>query len=41
MLIGVHARVEGLILLANSAREFRRLPGVQVENRMDDGGCPG
>jgi tRNA(fMet)-specific endonuclease VapC len=32
MLIGAHARAEGLILVTNNAREFSRLPGVQCEN---------
>jgi tRNA(fMet)-specific endonuclease VapC len=32
MLIGAHARAEGLIVVTNNAREFRRLPGVRVEN---------
>jgi len=41
MLIGAHARAEGLIVVTNNAREFRRLPGVRVENWMDDGCSPG
>jgi tRNA(fMet)-specific endonuclease VapC len=41
MLIGAHARAEGLIVVTNDAREFRPLPGVQVENWVDDGGSPG
>ena len=32
MLIGAHARAEGLTIVTNNAREFRRLPGVRVEN---------
>jgi tRNA(fMet)-specific endonuclease VapC len=32
MLIGAHARAEGLTIVTNNAREFERLPGVQVEN---------
>ncbi|MFI5024225.1 MAG: type II toxin-antitoxin system VapC family toxin [Alphaproteobacteria bacterium] len=32
MLIGAHARAEGLIVVTNNAREFRRLPGLRVEN---------
>ena len=32
MLIGAHARAEGLIVVTNNEREFRRLPGVRVEN---------
>jgi len=40
MLIGVHARAEGLIIVTNNAREFRRLPGLRVENWVDEGGSP-
>jgi tRNA(fMet)-specific endonuclease VapC len=32
MLIGAHARAEGLVVVTNNAREFRRLPGLRVEN---------
>jgi tRNA(fMet)-specific endonuclease VapC len=32
ILIGAHARAEGLTVVTNNAREFERLPGVQVEN---------
>lgn len=32
MLIGAHARAEGLIVVTNNTREFPRLPGVRVEN---------
>jgi len=32
MQIGGHARSEGLILVTNNMREFRRMPGVRVEN---------
>ncbi len=32
MLIGAHARAEGLIVVTNNAREFRRMPGIRVEN---------
>ncbi|MGD9617816.1 MAG: type II toxin-antitoxin system VapC family toxin [Alphaproteobacteria bacterium] len=32
MLIGGHARSEGLILVTNNVREFARMPGLQVEN---------
>jgi tRNA(fMet)-specific endonuclease VapC len=32
MLIGAHARSEGLIVVTNNAREFERMPGVRVEN---------
>ena len=31
MLIGAHARAEGLTVVTNNAREFRRLPGLRVE----------
>jgi tRNA(fMet)-specific endonuclease VapC len=37
MLMGAHARAEGLIVVTNNAREFRRLPGVSVENWVGDG----
>jgi tRNA(fMet)-specific endonuclease VapC len=32
MLIGAHARAEGLIVVTNNVREFRRVPGLRVEN---------
>jgi tRNA(fMet)-specific endonuclease VapC len=32
MLIGAHARSEGLILVTNNRREFDRMPGLLVEN---------
>ena len=32
MLIGAHARAEGLTLVTNNSREFRRIPGLLVEN---------
>lgn len=32
MLIGAHARAEGLTLVTNNVREFRRMPGLRVEN---------
>lgn len=32
MLIGAHARSEGLILATSNTREFERMPGLQVEN---------
>jgi tRNA(fMet)-specific endonuclease VapC len=38
MLIGAHARAEGLIVVTNNAREFQRLPGLRVENWMSDSG---
>jgi tRNA(fMet)-specific endonuclease VapC len=32
MQIGGHGRSEGLILVTNNLREFRRMPGLRVEN---------
>lgn len=32
MLIGGHARSEGLIVVTNNMREFERMPGLRVEN---------
>ncbi len=32
LLIGAHARAEGLTLVTNNEREFRRIPGLLVEN---------
>jgi tRNA(fMet)-specific endonuclease VapC len=32
ILIGAHARSEGLILVTNNRREFDRMPGLRVEN---------
>jgi len=32
MLIGAHARSEGLIVVTNNMREFQRMPGLRVEN---------
>jgi tRNA(fMet)-specific endonuclease VapC len=32
MLIGAHARAEGLVVVTNNAREFQRVPGLRVEN---------
>jgi tRNA(fMet)-specific endonuclease VapC len=32
MLIGAHARSEGLILVTNNVREFARVPGLRVDN---------
>ncbi len=40
MLIGAHARAEGLIIVTNNVSEFRRLPGVRVENWVDEDGSP-
>lgn len=32
LLIGAHARAEGLTLVTNNTREFERMPGLRVEN---------
>jgi tRNA(fMet)-specific endonuclease VapC len=32
MLIGAHARSEGLTLVTNNVREFQRIPGLRVDN---------
>jgi tRNA(fMet)-specific endonuclease VapC len=32
MLIGAHARSEGLIVVTNNRREFDRIPGLRIEN---------
>jgi tRNA(fMet)-specific endonuclease VapC len=32
MLIAAHARAEGLTIVTNNIREFRRIPGMQIEN---------
>jgi tRNA(fMet)-specific endonuclease VapC len=32
MLIGAHARSEGLILVTNNIRKFQRMPGLRVDN---------
>jgi tRNA(fMet)-specific endonuclease VapC len=32
VLIGAHARSEGLVLVTNNVREFRRIPGLRVDN---------
>jgi tRNA(fMet)-specific endonuclease VapC len=32
MLIGAHARSEGLMLVSNNVREFQRMPGLLVVN---------
>ena len=37
MLIGGHARSEGLILVTNHIREFARMPGLQLENWVGEG----
>ncbi len=37
MLIGAHARSEGLIVVTNNLREFARMPGLRVENWVEAG----
>jgi tRNA(fMet)-specific endonuclease VapC len=32
MLIGAHARSQGLMLVTNNVREFQRIPGLLVDN---------
>lgn len=32
MMIGAHARSEGLVLVSNNLREFERIPGLMLEN---------
>jgi tRNA(fMet)-specific endonuclease VapC len=32
MMIGAHARSEGLTVVTNNMREFQRLPGLRLEN---------
>jgi tRNA(fMet)-specific endonuclease VapC len=36
MLIGAHARAEGLTVVTNNTREFKRLPGVLVQDWVAD-----
>ena len=36
--IAAHARAEGWILVTNNEREFRRVPGLQVENWTSSSG---
>ena len=35
MMIAGHARALGLVLVTNNLREFRRVPGLRVENWID------
>lgn len=35
MLIAAHAKAEGLTLVTNNVREFKRVPGLRVENWVD------
>jgi tRNA(fMet)-specific endonuclease VapC len=37
MLIGAHARSEGLVLVTNNVREFERMPGLRVDNWASGG----
>jgi len=32
MQIAAHARSEGLMLVTNNVREFKRMPGLRVDN---------
>ncbi len=32
LFIAAHARRDGLVLVTNNTREFRRVPGLQIEN---------
>ena len=36
MLIGGHARSEGLIVVTNNTREFSRMPGLRIENWLEE-----
>jgi len=35
MMIGGHARSEGLAVVTNNVREFQRMPGLRVENWLE------
>jgi tRNA(fMet)-specific endonuclease VapC len=35
--LAAHARAEGWILVTNNAREFIRVPGLQIENWVSNG----
>ena len=35
MLIAAHALAEDLILVTNNEREFRRVPGLKIENWVE------
>ena len=35
MLIGAHARSEGLVLVTNNVREFQHVPGLRVDDWVD------
>ncbi len=34
ILVEAHARSEGLMLVTNNVREFQRIPGLRVDNRV-------
>jgi tRNA(fMet)-specific endonuclease VapC len=36
LMIGSHARALGLILVTNNVSEFGRIPGLTVENWVED-----
>src|SRR5947209_3725401 len=36
MMIGGHARSEGLIIVTNNEREFERMPGLRAENWLQE-----
>ena len=33
--IAAHAKAEGLILVTSNEREFRRIPGLEMQNWVD------
>jgi tRNA(fMet)-specific endonuclease VapC len=33
--IAAHARAAGLTLITNNEREFQRIPGLKIQNRVD------
>ena len=35
MMIGSHARSEGLVVVTNNVREFQRMPGLRLENWLE------
>ena len=39
MLIAGHARASGLIRVTNNTKEFERVPGLMLENWLDNGIC--
>jgi tRNA(fMet)-specific endonuclease VapC len=40
LLIAAHARSLGAVLVSNNVSQFRRVPGLQVENWVEDGSPP-